>query len=298
MQNDNTLNAINVGLIGTGLMGYGIGVNLIKAGYNLFTIKHKNEKNLEKLEQMGAKLRQSYEDIALNCNYIVLCLPNSQAVEEVVTGEKGLINFIRSNAIIIDCTTSEPSSTEHLTKELIQRGVYFLDAPLNRSPKEALEGKLNILVGGDFNAYQKASQIIKSFSENIFYVGESGQGNKLKLFNNFISMSFTLVVIYTLAYAKKERMELDKLNEIMSKGSNYIPALPLMIKWLKNQDESVLEFSIKNACKDMTYFRNMVEEYDIDPKMLNCLVQIFDEAVQNGFGDKMLPELFNFFVGK
>lgn len=289
-------NINSVGLIGVGLMGIGIGINILKSGRKLFVFRHKNGRNIRKLRMLGAQLKNSYAEIASSCEVIILCLPNSLVVEEVMLGEYGLINFLKRGSIVIDCTTSEPSSVLLIKRLLIHRGIYFLDAPLTRSPKESIAGKLNTIVGGDQHAYNIIEPIIRSFAENIFYVGKSGSGSKLKLVNNFIGLSFTLIVIYALAYAKEEKIDMKELDKIMSKGSNYIPAIPLMIKWLFNCKEPVLEFSIKNAYKDMSYFRNLVKKHKVDHKLLNALVNNFSEASRNGIGNKMLPNLFRFIL--
>lgn len=290
------LNINSIGLIGVGLMGIGIGINILKSGRELFVLKYKNGRNIRKLKTLGAHLKNSYAEIASSCEVIILCLPNSLMVEKVMLGEHGLINFLRTGSIIIDCTTSEPSSVLLIKNLLVRRGIYFMDAPLTRSPKESIAGKLNIMVGGDQHAYNVIEPVVKTFAENIFYVGESGSGSKLKLVNNFISMSFIMIVIYALAYAKEENIDLKELDKIMAKGSNYIPAIPLMIKWLFNSKESVLQFSIRNANKDMSYFRNLVKKHKMDHKLLNALVDNFNEASQSKVGNKMLPDLFNFII--
>jgi len=296
MAKKDALSINNIGLIGVGLMGYGIGVNLLKSGHKLFITKHKQEKNISKLKNQGANLKKSYKEVASYCDVIILCLPDSSAVEEVVLKENGLINFLKPGSVIIDCTTSDSTSVEKIRKLLAGKSSYLLDAPLTRSPKDSLLGKLNVIVGGDFDTYKNVNPVIKTFAENIFYVGETGSGIKLKLLNNFICMGFVLVVTHALAYAEKENIDVKKLDKIMSEGTNYISAIPLMIKWLNNKEEQVLQFSIKNASKDISYFKNSTNKCNIDHRLLDCMDEIFKQATHSKFGEKELPSLYDFIL--
>ncbi|UJF35530.1 NAD(P)-dependent oxidoreductase [Paenibacillus hexagrammi] len=162
-----------------------------------------------------------------------MCLPHSGVVEETLIGEAGMINDLAPHTIVIDCSTSDPASTCNLSRLLKDRKISLLDAPMNRGPKDAREGKLNIMVGGDPEAYEAVYPLFASFSENIYYVGQAGAGHRLKLLNNYISMAFTSIVISSLSYAQMNGLDLAILDKVMSKGSNYIPAMPLMISWLE-----------------------------------------------------------------
>lgn len=294
MKNKNFIVGKNIGLIGAGMMGLGVGINILKAGHNLFITQHKNIVNTRRLVESGAIISDN-KYLASQCDIIFLCLPNSLIVEKVILEKNGLIDSLKPGTIIVDCTTADRLSVQKISNDLSDKNIYFLDAPLTRSPKEALEGRLNVIISGDYDIYTKVRPIVELFAENIFYAGEVGAATELKLFNNFICMSFTLVAVYALAQAQKRDINLASLDKIMSKGTNHIPAIPAMIKWIENNKENVLQFSIKNASKDMEYFRRLIGDSKIDPALLNCMVNIFRDASAGKYGDGMLPELFNFF---
>lgn len=245
---------------------------------------------------MGARLEYSIIDIALKCETILLCLPNSRVVEEVLLGEDGVINHLRNNAVIIDCSTSRPESTKILGDYLKDKQVTLLDAPLTKGPEEAIKGKLNVMVGGDYTIFEKNKDILRCFSENIFYIGKLGEAHKLKLFNNFISMGFTGIVITSLALAKLNNIDVNKLDEIMSKGSNYISTLPSMINWINNKEESILQFSINNAYKDLKYFKEIINEEEQSKLFIvDEFILFFQQAIERGLGNEMLPRLYDFY---
>src|SRR5699024_1194093 len=205
----------HIGLIGTGLMGYGIGSSLLENGYPLHISTHKNITNVKRLELKGAYVHDSIKEIAEKCNVIILCLPDAHSVEGVILGENGIYNHIKEGSVVLDCTTSDPNTTRLVGQALKNKGVELFDSPLNRSPKEAEEGRLNIIIGGNQSKLNRIMPILESFAENISYVGELGEAHKLKLFNNYISMALTATVISAIAYAKEEELDLNKLDEVM-----------------------------------------------------------------------------------
>lgn len=285
---------MRVGIIGVGSMGVGIGLNLLKAGYNLTALKHKNKKNVNFLKENGAEVTESLKEIGKKCEMIILCLPSSQDVEEVTIKKNGLIDFLEKGSVIFDCTTSNPESTKEIHKKFLNEGIYFLDAPLNRSPKEALEGRLNILIGGDEIIVNKYKKVLESFSENIQYVGGIGKAHKLKLVNNFISMSFTAIIISAISNAETNDINLDDLHNVMEKGSNYIPSLKLMIDWVE-QGGNTLQFSLKNALKDLNYYEKLVQN-NVDMELVNLFIKIYSEA-SDIYPNGDLPNLYNYFKG-
>ena len=137
-----------IGFIGPGLMGKGMAKNLIRAGFPLIAYVHRNRKPVQELVNMGAEETDDLAIIGRKSQIIIMVLPGSAEAEEVILGEKGLINNIKPGMILIDSSTSYPPSTKKIGVKIEQRGAHMLDAPLTKGPKEAEEGRLNIIVGG------------------------------------------------------------------------------------------------------------------------------------------------------
>lgn len=283
---------MEIGLIGSGLIGKGIGLNLLKAGYNVTVLEHKSRENINYLLNNGAFVTNNLEELAKKCKKIILCLPSSDEVELVLLKENGLIDLLGEDSLIIDCTTANPNSTNKIQKISKDRKIHYLDAPVIRGPQEALAGKLITVVGGDREQYKINKKIIDCFSEKVIYVGESGSANKLKLINNFISMTFTFAIMVGLKEAKRNKIEFETLDSLMKMGSNYIPALPNMIKWIESNDDSILQFSIKNAAKDLKYFNSIASNEGKYKSFLDEIVTIFDELSKEDDQVLYLPSIF------
>lgn len=207
-----------IGFIGLGLMGQGMAENLIKHKFSLTIMAHRNRTPVEALCQMGAKEVQTPAEIAAQSDLVFVCVSTSEQMEKIILGTDGLLEGANPGLIIVDCSTSLPQSTQRLSAEIEAAGCYMLDAPLARTPKEAREGRLNVMVGGDKQIVDQAWPAIEAFAENIFYVGELGSAHKLKLINNYLSLGATALAAEAAAMAANIGVDQRKLYEVCSQG--------------------------------------------------------------------------------
>ncbi len=133
-----------VGFVGTGLMGHGMAKNIVEKGYPLTVIAHRNRGPVEDLVSRGATEAASLADLAARSTVVVLCLTASPQVRSVVDAMKA---SLKPGSVVIDCSTADPTVTVEIADELAALGVYFCDAPLGRTPKEAWAGMLDSMVG-------------------------------------------------------------------------------------------------------------------------------------------------------
>lgn len=136
-----------VGFIGLGVMGKPMSLNLLKAGYRLI-VYDINPKPLEELKEKGAAIGQSSKEVARQSNVVITMLLNSGNVEEVILGENGVIEGAKSNSIVVDMSTIDPSVSRKIAKALLERNIKMLDAPVSGGQMGAINGSLAIMVGG------------------------------------------------------------------------------------------------------------------------------------------------------
>ena len=149
-----------IGFIGaSGLMGHGMAKNLRAKGYPLTLTVHRNRERVADLLAAGAMLAATPAEMARHSDIVFLCVTGSPQVEEAVTGPEGLLAGAAKGLVIVDTSTAEPESTNRLRGICAAKGVFFVDAPLARTPTEAEAGKLNVMVGAD------AAQFAHSFPQ-------------------------------------------------------------------------------------------------------------------------------------
>ena len=137
----------HIGMIGIGLMGHGIATNIVKHGYALTVLEHPGNQPLDALKAAGARSVDSIAKLAEVSDTLILCVTGSPQVEAILAGEGGLLPVLKPGTVIIDCSTAIPTSTQRMAEAVQRAGGRFLDAPMTRTPKEAAEGRLNLLVG-------------------------------------------------------------------------------------------------------------------------------------------------------
>src|SRR6185295_19300009 len=138
-----------IGFVGVGLMGHGIARNLVAKGFPVALRLHRNRKPAEDLLAAGAREVGSYAELARTADNVMLCVTGAPQVEEVVIGT----------------STSEPATTTRMREVLGEQGIRFVDAPLARTPVEAEQGRLNIMVGADEATFEELKPVFAAFCE-------------------------------------------------------------------------------------------------------------------------------------
>ncbi len=164
-----------IGFIGVGVIGHGI-ENLVTKGFPLTVRAHRNRVPVEDLIAKGAKEATSNAELARDADIVFLCVTGASQVEEAVFGADGLAKAARKGLTIIDTSTSEPATTTKMREALAPLGVRFIDAPLARTPVEAEQGRLNIMVGADDATFAELKPVFAAFCENIVHAGPAGHG--------------------------------------------------------------------------------------------------------------------------
>jgi 3-hydroxyisobutyrate dehydrogenase-like beta-hydroxyacid dehydrogenase len=282
-----------VGLIGAGLMGHGIGKNIVTKGYELTVLAHRNRAPIDDLIAKGAKEGKTARAIAEASDVVFLCVTGSPQVEHTIFGKDGLLEGLRPGMVIADCSTAEPSSTAKVAEAIEAKGAHFVDTPLVRTPKEAEEGKLGLMTGGDEKVLKDIRPILDCFADTIIHAGPVGAGHTLKLINNFIAIGTAAVVAEGIAAGLKAKVDMKALNDIVMAGGAKSVMFERLIKIPLNDDDSAAKFAIDNARKDIRYYTNMTETMPLASPVAEAVHQTLVLAAAQGYGPKYVPRLVN-----
>jgi 3-hydroxyisobutyrate dehydrogenase-like beta-hydroxyacid dehydrogenase len=282
-----------IGFIGIGMMGHGMAKNLLQKGFPLTFKAHRNRENLADLLAAGAAEAGTPAAAAQASDIVFICVTGSPQVEEIVYGAEGLLGAARTGLVVVDASTAEPSSTTRIRADFAAKGVKFIDAPLARTPKEAEEGRLNTMVGADPEDFRTIEPVLKAFCENIFHVGPPGHGHVLKLVNNMMAMSFASCIAEAFAVAAKSGLDLQRLYDVVSVGGVNCGIFQMMTsKTLTEGTVDGFKFGIANAQKDLRYYTHLAETLPVSSFMGEAAHQSLIQAVNLGFGDKLIASLF------
>jgi 3-hydroxyisobutyrate dehydrogenase-like beta-hydroxyacid dehydrogenase len=283
-----------IGLIGAGWMGSGIAASLLRHHYPLAILEHSGNQPLAPLLAAGATTAQRPSTLAAEVDILILCVTGSPQVEAILYGDDGALQGLRPGTIVIDCSTAIPSSTKKIAQSIHDIGCHFLDAPMTRTPKEAAEGRLNLIVGGDKQIYEQCLPVLQSYAENIAYAGDVGSGHQMKLLHNYVSLGFSAVLAEAAACARQAGTDPKVFCDILAAGGGAGVVLNRLRPFIEANDTTSFVFSISNALKDMGYYCTMAQEQSSHHTVAEGIRQLYQEATTAGLDQNTVPTIIDY----
>lgn len=138
-------------------------------------------------EESGAKVLEDLNELPSGVRVVILMLPNSRIVEGILDGEDSLLKKLEPGTLVIDMSSSKPSSTRKLAQKAEECGILYADAPVSGGTVRAQSGELAIMLGGSPEAAAAAQQHLAPMAGSIIETGPSGSGHAAKALNNLLS---------------------------------------------------------------------------------------------------------------
>ena len=239
-------------------------------------------------------------EVAQGAQVVILVVTGSPQVEAVLTGPAGVLEGLQPGAVVIDCSTSLPGSTRRMAQAVQEAGGRFLDAPMTRTPKEAAEGRLNLLVGGETALLEEMKPVLACYAENVTHVGPVGAGHGMKLLHNYVSLGMVTLLAEAAACASRQGVAPAAFVEVLAKGGGGGIALERLKPYVLARDPSGLKFSLGNAVKDLSYYREMAAQAGAQDDIAQAVLGALEAAVEAGGVDgarRWVPELVELWGG-
>ena len=262
-----------IGFIGLGIMGAAMAGHLMDAGYEL-NVYNRTRSKADALVARGAKYCESPGACARGQDAVITIVGYPKDVEEIYLGADGILANLDAGAYTADMTTSSPALAERIYAEAKKRGIHALDAPVTGGDMGARNATLNILVGGDEEAFNAMRSVFAAMGKNIVYEGSAGAGQKTKAANQIAIAGALAGACEAFAYARAAGLDVEKVYTSISGGAAASFQMSNMLRMALdgNFDPG---FMIKHFVKDMTIGAETSKEYGID---LPVLEQVLREA--------------------
>ena len=206
-----------IGFIGTGIMGSPMASNLQKAGHSLFLSTHHGAVPAD-LVAAGAVALASPQEVAQEAEFIIVMVPDTPQVEDVLFREDGIAAGLSPNKVVIDMSSISPTATKAFAAKINAKGAQYLDAPVSGGEVGAKAGTLSIMVGGDEKTFARALSLLQSMGKNITLVGGNGDGQTAKVANQIIVALNIQAVAEALVFAAKNGADPAKVREALMGG--------------------------------------------------------------------------------
>ncbi len=209
-----------IGLIGLGLVGSELAVLLLQAGFHVagYDIE---DKQCDKMKEKGVEIRSSPASVAQCTKRIVLSLPNSPVVREVLLGKQGVLETAAPHTIILDTTTGDPESTKEIAKELQSREFQYIDACILGSSRHVTERQAVVIAGGSAEDIDSCWDILNTFAKDVYLMGENGKGSETKLVVNLVLGLNRFVLSEGLLLAEALKLDLQTVMDVLKSGVAY-----------------------------------------------------------------------------
>ena len=284
-----------IGFIGLGNMGFPMAKRLLSHGYKIHCYD-KNENASSSLQEFGA-ICSTLIDIVIHSNTIILMLPHSKIVNEVINQLATIYtsyHLQKAELTIIDMSSSFPLDTKSNFEKLAGIGINFMDAPVSGGVKKAISGQLSIMVGGSEKVYTEHYDFLRIMGEKIFYTGTSGSGHLIKALNNYLSaahMLATCEAVHILSqFGVDPKIGVDVFNHSSGKSISTEYKFPQFI--LNGQFNS--GFSLELHKKDIGIAKEMLDHMGDSTPLMKLLYDTYTQAKDELGGQPDHTEIFRF----
>src|SRR5215213_5935213 len=283
MANDTT-----VAVLGTGIMGAAMARNLISAGMEVRAWNRSRGKAAP-LEKDGAKVANDPADAARDANFLLTMLSDTDAVEEAVRG--GALPALAEDGVWLQMSTVGEEGSDRLLRLAADHGVAYVDAPVLGTRQPAEQGQLIVLASGPEEVRERSEQIFDAVGSKTVWLGEAGDGSRLKLVVNNWIVGLLGVLAETVAFAEATGVEPARFLETIEGGPLGLPYAQMKGSMMIEEDFPT-SFSANLARKDASLVLDAARARDLRLGIAEAVTARFDEAIQAGHGDEDMAAVY------
>ena len=277
-----------VAVLGTGIMGAAMARNLLKAGI-LVRAWNRSREKAESLAQDGAEVADTPDGAAENADFLLTMLPDADVIEEVI-GD-GVLPALAESGVWLQMSTVGEEGNERLARLATEGGVAYVDAPVLGTKGPAEEGQLVVLASGPEEVRERCESVFAALGSKTVWIGEAGEGSRLKLVLNNWIVGILGVLAETVAFARATGVNPATFLETIEGG-------PLGLSYAQMKGKMMLEenfptsFSARLARKDAGLVLEAAGARHLRMKVTEAVEARFDEAVRAGHGEKDMAAVY------
>jgi len=272
----------DIGLIGLGLAGRAIATSLIRAGFSVHGYDTAPEA-LRAAATLGVATVDVAGDILDRTAVIVLSLPDSDVVTEVLWGQGGIGDLLPEGALILDTTTGRPSDAQSNNGRLARHEVRYVDVTLSGSSDQIAAGTVTALIG---DAEQSADyrRIVSAFASELFFLGNPGDGCLAKLVTNHVMGLNRAALAEGLALGIKAGMDPEPLLQVLRSSAAYSRVIDIKgSRMVRGEFDPASR--IRQHAKDVGLIVQLAEQVGAKTPLERVHEDLLRSAMDYGWGD-------------
>ena len=284
---------MSIGFIGLGNLGRAIVTRLKEQGEDVIIYN----RNKEKIKDLDFKKVETPKELLASCDTVFLCLFDSNAVNDILSMENGLLCKKLVGKTIIDLTTNHYSDVLTFHDAVNSIGGYYLENPVFGSVAPALTGALTVVSAGKEEVFNKQKPLLEKIAKEIFFLGTPSSATKMKLINNLCLGSFMATLAECTSLAESCEIDKAKALEILGVGGGQSLVLKAKTQKLIDEDFSP-HFSNSAINKDLHLLQDLAYELNQPLYTASIPKELFSKMRMDGRGDEDFSSVYKLFKNK
>ena len=274
-----------VGVIGLGLMGSRIANRLLSTGHQV-TVYNRDMTKAKPFANMGAILAKSPKEMAEDCKFILICVSDFEAINNISFGKNGIVASNPKHLIVADSSTISPKQSSYCNEIFRKNNIDRLAMPIMGGPAAAERGELVLIISGSRNAFKIIKPIVEKIAKNIFYIGNNADSaNALKLALNLNIALIATAIAEGIILVKRSGIDPEVFIKILN--STYFKTGLSQIKGPKMVNNNFeTSFHLRNMLKDLELTTITAQHIGISLPLTTLVQQIFRAANNSGFSEQ------------
>jgi len=266
------MSTTKIGWIGLGTMGNPMSQQLIKANYTV-TVYNRTKEKEDAIKAQGATTAPTPSALIQQNDVVIIMVSDDKAIKDIFYGDDGLLGAKTSGKVIINMSTVSPAISKEVGAKCLEQGNHYLDAPVSGSVKQAQEGSLVVMVGGDATAFEQVKPVLEKLGKLAMLVGDNGAGNVAKLAINTLLGIAAQGLAEAVILAKNNGIDPGDLTTLINNS-----ALGSAFGKIKGEaivnDNYKAAFALKLIAKDL----RLAKDIGLSTPLGNTVHQTFQQA--------------------
>ncbi len=272
-----------IGFIGLGIMGVPMAENLIRGGFSL-TVYNRTGAKSAALKEAGAAVVPSPLEVGRSNETVILMLTGPDAIDGVLQGEDGLLADGSKCATVVNMSTVSPAYTKKFDRQLRDRGVVLVDAPVSGSKKPATDGTLVILAGGPVEVVESLEPAFLAMGKKVIYCGEAGAASSMKMVVNLLLCTMVSGLAEALALGEKCGLARETVLETVLAGPLGCGLFTMKADMFRSGEYPV-QFPFKHMFKDLNFILETAQAAGMTARVGETLRNLYGEGMAQGLAD-------------
>jgi len=274
---------MKIAFIGLGVMGSHMAGHLASVGHDLKVFNRTSAKAKDWSIEHRGEVCTSPQDACADVDVAFCCVGDDADVEDVLLGQNGAFEALKSGSIVVDHTTTSAHLARKIHAQYREKDIGFIDAPVSGGEAGAVNGTLTVMCGGDEDDYLRIEPILKAYTKHVQLLGSSGSGQLAKMVNQVCIAGVIQGLAEALSLGQKSGLSMEAVIEVLSNGAAQ--------SWqMDNRAETMLRgefefgFAVNWMRKDLRICMEQAGLLNVDLPITSLVDQFYEDIQRAGGG--------------